>query len=82
MWEKNKRTTKCEKRTVTCDVGTIQSEDEIVKCEKKVTWCSRLPTSGYRTPLFLGEYCRIIHERKEILKSIIGSYNSSISTLA
>ena len=36
MWEKSKKTTKCEKRTVTCDVGTAQCEDETIKCVKKV----------------------------------------------
>ena len=36
MWEKSKRTTKCEKRTVTCGVGTTQCDDGTVKCEKKV----------------------------------------------
>ena len=51
--KKSKETTKCEKITVTCDVGTAQCEDGTVRCEKKVTWCSRLPTSGYRTPLFM-----------------------------
>ena len=35
MWEKSKRTIKCEKSTVTCDIGTAQYEDETVKCEKK-----------------------------------------------
>ena len=36
---------------------------------KKVTWYSRLPTSGYRTPLFLGGYRRITPDlhRKWIL---------------
>ena len=36
MWEKSKRTTKCEKRIVTYNVGTAQCEDGIVKCKKKV----------------------------------------------
>ena len=35
MWEKSKRTTKCEKRTVIRDVGIEQCEDGTVKCEKK-----------------------------------------------
>ena len=35
MWEKNKRTTKCDKSTVKCDVGTAQYDDDIIKCEKK-----------------------------------------------
>ena len=56
---KSKGTTKCEKKTITYDVGTAQYKDRTVKCEKKVTWCSRLPTSGYRTPVFLGGYRRI-----------------------
>ena len=55
MKKKSKGTTKCEKRTVTCDIGTAQCEDETVKCDKKVTWYNRLPTSGYRTPLFWGD---------------------------
>ena len=37
MWEKSKRTTKCEKRIVTCDVEIAQYKDGIVKCVKKVT---------------------------------------------
>ena len=37
MWEKDKRTTKCEKRTITCDVRTAQYEDETINCEKKVS---------------------------------------------
>ena len=36
MWEKSKRTTKCDKRTVTCDVRTAQCENGTVKYEKKV----------------------------------------------
>ena len=60
MWEKSKGTTKCEKRIVTCDVRTAQCEVGTAKCEKKkVTWYSRLPTSGYRTPIFLSGYRRI-----------------------
>ena len=39
-------------------------ENRTIKCEKKVTWYSRLPTSGHRTPLFLG-YRRITHYKKE-----------------
>ena len=35
MWEKSKRTTKCDKRTVTCDVGITQYDDRTVKCEKQ-----------------------------------------------
>ena len=35
VWEKRKRTTKCDKRTVIRDVGTTQCEDKTVKCEKK-----------------------------------------------
>ena len=51
MWEK----------TVICDVKIAQCEDGTVKCEKKVIWCSKLPTSRYRTPLFLEGYHRITH---------------------
>ena len=36
MWEKIKRTTKCDKRTVTCDVGIAQYENRTVKYEEKV----------------------------------------------
>ena len=35
MWEKNEKTTKCNKSTVTCDVGNTQCEDDTIKCEKK-----------------------------------------------
>ena len=34
--------------------------------KKKVIWYSRLRTSGYRTPLFLGEYRRITPKLKLI----------------
>ena len=51
--EKNKGTTKCNKRTITCNVRTAQCKGITIKYEKKVTWYNRLPTSGYRTPLFM-----------------------------
>ena len=35
MWEKNKRTTECDKNTVTYDVSTAQCEDGTIKCKKK-----------------------------------------------
>ena len=57
--KKSKETAQCEKRIVTYNVGIAQCEDETIKCEKKVIWYSRLPTSEYRTPPFLGGYRRI-----------------------
>ena len=35
MWEKNKRTTKCDKNTIIYDVSTTQCTDGTIKCEKK-----------------------------------------------
>ena len=35
MWEKNTRTTECDKSAVKCDVSTAQCDNGTIKCEKK-----------------------------------------------
>ena len=35
MWEKNKRTTECDKSTITYDVSTAFCETGTIKCEEK-----------------------------------------------
>ena len=41
MWEKKKRTIKCDKSTVTCDTGIAQYEDGTVKCQKTKKWITK-----------------------------------------